>query len=323
MAGTRKIFPIFIWIGAIVLLAVGVGYYVLYHKDKNAVPPGFVMGNGRIEATEIDIATKQSGRLAAVLVKEGDFVRANQILARMDTATLEAQLRQAQAEVRRAEEARQSALAKVEESQGKVALAGKELERSGRLLAKGFATPQRFDHDQTTKRSADAEYASDKARVGEAGAAIGAAIARTEYLQAEIDDCLLKSPVKGRVLLRLAEPGEILPPGGKVLTVIDPEEMFMTIFLPEKEAGNLSIGAEARVIPDAFPDHPLRAKVAFVSAKAQFTPKEVETAEERQKLTFRVKIRLETNRDSRLKPGLPGTSWVRLDPRAKWPTPPQ
>lgn len=319
MTGTKRVFSRFLWIGAALLLAAAAGYALLLHQDKKTVPTGFATGNGRIEATEIDIATKQPGRLAAVLVREGDAVRPHQLLARMDTESLEAQLRQAQAEVRRAEEARRSALAKVDESQSRALLARRELERSERLLAKGIATRQRLEHDQTNRQSAEADHAAARARVAEAEAAIAAAVARTDYLKAEIADGSLRSPVRGRVLVRLAEPGEVLPAGGKVLTVIDPEEMYMTVFLPETEAGNLALGAEARVVPDAFPERPLRARVVFVSAKAQFTPKEVETAEERQKLTFRVKIRLEPHRESRLKPGLPGVSWVRLDPRAPWP----
>ncbi len=319
MAKQKKVLSAFLWLGAVALLAAALAYVLLRNGNVKTVPPGFATGNGRVESTEIDIATKQPGRLAEVLVREGDVVRARQLLARMDTEPLEAQLRQAEAEVRRAEEARKSALAKVDESRSRAALAGRELERSERLLAKGISTRQRYEHDQTAQQGAEAEYAAARARVAEAEAAIAAAVARTDYLKAEIADASLRSPVAGRVLARLAEPGEILPAGGKVLTVIDPTDMFMTIFLAEREAGGLVLGAEARVVPDAFPDRPLPARVAFVSAKAQFTPKEVETPEERQKLAFRVKVRLDPHRDARLKPGLPGVAWVRLDPRAAWP----
>lgn len=304
----------------VLLVLVGaLGFKFFYHPDKSVLPAGFAMGNGRIEATEVDIATCIPGRLYEVSVREGDLVQENQILARMDISTLQAMLRQAEAEVRRAKEARRTAIAKVEESRNRVILAGKELARSRSLFAKGISTQQQFDRDETLKQSYDAEYAGLISRVAETEAAIEAASAQVERLKTEIDDCILRTYCNGRVQSRLAEPGEVLPAGGKVLTVIDLGSMYMNIFLPESAAGKVAIGAEARVVPDAFPDRPLAAKVTFVSEKAQFTPKEVEAAEERQKLVFRVKVHIDGKGNPYLKPGMPGVAYVRLDPSAKWP----
>jgi HlyD family secretion protein len=156
-------------------------------------------------------------------------------------------------------------------------------------------------------------------KVAEAEAAIEAAIAQTERLKTEIDDCVLRTYCNGRVQTRLAEPGEVLPAGGKVLTVIALDDMYMHVFLPESTAGIVAIGAEAKVVLDAFPDHPFPAKVTFVAEKAQFTPKEVEATEERQKLVFRVKVRIDARDDPRLKPGMPAVAYIRLTPDAEWP----
>ncbi|HQG30764.1 MAG TPA: HlyD family efflux transporter periplasmic adaptor subunit [Deltaproteobacteria bacterium] len=303
----------------LVVLIGALGFKLFYSKDKSTIPEGFAMGNGRLEATEVDIAAGIPGRLYEVTVREGDLVKENQILARMDISTLQAMLKQAEAEVMRAKGARRTAIAKVQEVRNRVVFAEKEFARSRNLFSRGISTQQQYDRDETQKEISNAEYAGLVSRVAECEAAIASASAQVDRLKTEIDDCILRTYCNGRVQARLAEPGEVLPAGGKVLTVIDMGDMYMNIFLPEKVAGMVAIGAEARVVTDAFPDRPLHAKVSFVSEKAQFTPKEVEATEERQKLVFRVKVRIEGIADPTLKPGMPGVAYIRLDPSAKWP----
>ena len=302
----------------LVLLAGILIFYLYINKDKNAVPQGFVMGNGRLEATEVDIATKLAGRLTEVLVKEGDFVDKDQIVAKIDASTLQALLKQAEAEVKRAKQARETALSRVEGIRVKRDLALKELERSKTLFAKNIFTQQEHDRNQTVKETYDAEYAAAKSLIVETEGAIESAVAQTERLKTEINDCLLRSPIKGQVLSRLAEPGEVLPNGGKVLTIIDNTDIYMNVYLSEQYAGIIPLSGDAKVVLDAIPDRQFLARVAYVSEKAQFTPKEVETTEERQKLVFRVKIRFQEFNDPRLKPGMPGVAYIRLNPSAKW-----
>jgi HlyD family secretion protein len=289
------------------LLAGTLAFYLYINKDKNAVPQGFVMGNGRLEATEVDIATKLAGRLTEVLAKEGDFVDKNQIVAKIDTSTFQALLKQAEAEVKRAKQARETALSRVEGIRVKRELALKELERSNTLFAKNIFTQQEHDRNQTVKETYDAEYAAAKSLIVE-----------TERLKTEINDCMLRSPIKGTVLSRLAEPGEVLPNGGKVLTIIDNTDIYMNVYLSEQYAGIIPLGGDAKVVLDAIPDRQFLARVAYVSEKAQFTPKEVETTEERQKLVFRVRISFQEFNDPRLKPGMPGVAYIRLNPSVKW-----
>ena len=319
MASKGNVFKKIIAIGAFVILVGVLGFSFFFNKDKNSIPQGFVKGNGRLEATEVDIATKLSGRLAEVLVKEGDYVDKGQVVAKMDTTTLQAQLRQAEAEVSRMRQARLTALSKVEGFRLRCTLAGKELQRSKNLFAQGIVTQQQYDRDLTTKQALEADYSAIKSSVIEADAAIEAAVAQTERLKADFNDCMLKSPIKGPVLSRLAEPGEVLPNGGKVLTIVDPTDVYMNVFLSERVAGDIPLGGEAKVVLDAIPDKSFLSRVAYVSAKAQFTPKEVEAAEERQKLVFRVTISLQEYNDPRLKPGMPGVAYIRLNAAAKWP----
>ena len=318
MAGKGKVIKQVIAIGAVFILVGVLGFSFFFNKDKNSIPQGFVQGNGRLEATEVDIATKVSGRLAEVLVKEGDFVDKGQVVARMDTTTLQAQLRQAEAEVSRLRQARLTALSKVEGFRLRCTLAGKELQRSKNLFAQGIVTQQQYDRDLTTKQALEADYSAIKSSVIEADAAIEAAVAQTERLKADFNDSMLKTPIKGPVLSRLAEPGEVLPNGGKVLTIVDPTDVYMNVFLSERAAGEIPLGGEAKVVLDAIPDKSFLSRVAYVSAKAQFTPKEVEATEERLKLVFRVKISFQKFNDHRLKPGMPGVAYIRLNPSAKW-----
>jgi len=172
--------------------------------------------------------------------------------------------------------------------------------------------------------AAAAGIATAKSKVIEAESSVAAAQAKIESIQSDIDDSTLKAPRDGRVQYRVSQPGEVLPAGGKVLNMVDLGDVYMTFFLPTDWAGRIQIGAEARIVLDAAPQFVIPAKVTFVADVAQFTPKTVETAEERQKLTFRIKAHIPQEvlkkyvRD--VKTGLPGMAYVRLDPEAEWPS---
>ncbi|WP_248795022.1 HlyD family secretion protein [Pseudomonas sp. MWU13-2105] len=302
----------------LVLLAAagGFGYWKSLH---DRLPEGLGMGNGRLEATEVQIASKTPGRLAEVLVNEGDKVTQGQLLARIDTRTLEAQRNQAEAEVLRARENFAANQANVQLRQSELLLAGQELKRFRELSQRGFASGQVIDQQQSRYDTSSAALTAAKAQVSATSAAIGAAQAQVAQLTSEIDDSSLRAPLDGIIQLRLAEPGEVLGAGGRVLLLIDPNDQYMNLYLPASVVGRLTQGDDARVVLDALPEHPLPAKVAFVAAKSQFTPKEVETRDERQKLVFRVKLRLtEPAAVPQAKPGMPGAGYVRTSP-VDWP----
>ena len=156
-----------------------------------------------------------------------------------------------------------------------------------------------------------------------AEASVEAAQATIERIQADINDSTLKAPRAGRVQYRVSQPGEVLNAGGKVLNMVDLNDVYMTFFLPTDWAGRVKLGAEVRLVLDAAPQFVIPAKVTFVADVAQFTPKTVETAEERQKLTFRIKAHIPPevlkNYVRDVKTGLPGMAYVQLDPQAPWP----
>ena len=291
--------------------------------DRGALPAGFAAGNGRLEATEVDVASKLAGRLATVMRREGDWVAAGEVVARLDAEDVAAQLRAAQAQVQQARMAGNESRAGVRKSQADLTLADKSLQRSQELVGRGFIARSRLDSDQSGMEGAMAGMAQSRSRVAEADAAVAAALARVDSLQATLNDTALRAAVAGRVLYRLAEPGEVIGAGGKVLTLVDLSAMYMTIYLPTAQAGQVALGSEARIVLDALPGQVIPAKVSFVAAKAQFTPREVETRNEREKLMFRLKIQadpawLQANRDL-AKSGMPGVAYVKLDAAANWP----
>ncbi len=291
--------------------------------DKNSLPENIASGNGRIEATQVDIATRIPGRLQTFFVAEGDLIDAGNPVAEMDTAELQATLAAAQANLSQAVEGKRLAEAIVKQRESERRLARAELGRFESLVAKGHVSREQLDQARTAAETAEAAVQAAKVQIASAQAGIEAAKANIHKIETTIDDSHLNSPVGGRVLYRLAEPGEVLAAGGKVATVLDVTDVYLTIFLPTAQAGKVRVGSEARIILDALPDYVVPAQVSFVAAEAQFTPKAVETRTEREKLMFRVRMRinpelLDAYRD-RVKTGVPGVAYVRLDESQSWP----
>ncbi|AUM00327.1 HlyD family secretion protein [Pseudothauera hydrothermalis] len=308
---------------ALLALCAAIGGFYLYPQRQSALPPGIAAGNGRLEATEVDVATKIAGRLAELAPREGDWVEAGAVVGRLDADDLRAQLRAAEAQAVQAQKAAEGARADVRKLRSDVSLAEKTLKRSEELIGKGFVSRNKLDTDQSGMERAVAGMAQAQSRVAEADAAVAAALAKVDSLKATLNDTLLKAPIAGRVLYRLAEPGEVLAAGGKVLTLVDLSDMYMTVYLPTEKAGQVAIQSEARIVLDALPGQAIPAKVGFVAAKAQFTPREVETRTEREKLMFRLKVQadpawLAAHRDL-AKGGMPGVAYVKLDANAVWP----
>lgn len=308
---------------AAALVAIAVGLWAMVSRGSGDPPDGFAKTNGRIEAERIDIATKFAGRLEAVLVREGDLVVAGQVLAKFDTAELEAQLKEAEASKVQAEQQLGQADALVAQRNSELTLAGLQLDRSLGLVAKGITPQETVDQRQSAKRTAEASVHAAQAQVAVAKAAIEGAIARVNRLTVDIADHTLKAPRGGRIEYRLAQPGEVLAAGGRVLTLLDLTDVYMTVFLPTGEAGRLRIGGEARLIFDAVPQYVVPAIVTFVASDAQFTPKYVETQVEREKLMFRVKLTLPVDILEKyatvVKAGVPGIAYVKLTEDGDWP----
>jgi len=310
-----------IGVAAVVVVGTGVAWWLL---SKPKLPPGFAGGNGRLEAQAINVSAKYAGRLLTVVPHEGDTVDAGQVVATVDTEPLEAQLRAAQAKIVEAQNNLRTARAQVNSSQAQLNLANKEYKRAEKLVATGAISAQERDADFSKVEVNQANLAGYQAQVTRAQSAIDGQTAESERLQAVIKDNTLRAPVRARVQSRMHEPGEVVAEGAPVLSLLDLSDVYMYVFLPTAAAGKVKVGSEARIVLDAIPQYPVRAVVSFVSPNAQFTPKTVETAEERHNLTFKVKLQLNREKlrqyESYVKAGLPGMGYVRyFDTTADWP----
>ncbi len=309
---------------ALVLLGAtgGAGFY-WWRQAHPGLPPGIAWGNGRLEADAIDIDTKFAGRIAKLFVDEGDMVNAGQVVAIMDTQDLQASLKKSEALVRQAQRALDEARANLEQQQTQVKLAQQELDRTSALMPRGFATAELLDQRRQQLNAAVAAQNAAGERVGQAEHAQEAAQHDVELYRINILDNALSAPREGRIEYRIANVGEVLPAGGKVFTMLDASYVYMDIYLPTVSAGRVAIGSEARIVLDAYPDHVIPARVVFVASQAQFTPKTVETREERDKLMFRIRVRIDPDRlkgrESLVRSGLPGVAYVRTDPAVAWP----
>ena len=312
---------------------------------------GVATGNGRIEATEILVAAKGAGRIAEVMVGEGDWVDAGAALARIDSEALMSQLKQAEAQFEQAKAAvgsaraqlslRQSEKAALEaallQRKAELAAAKSRHERTLALSSEGAASKQEQEENLARLLSAEAAASAALSQIAAAEAAVTAASAQivsaesmveaagaqVEYIRTVIGENTLTAPRAGRIQYRIAQPGEIVGSGGRVLSLLDLSEVYMTFFLPTVQAGRVTLGAEALIVLDAAPDYAVPARISYVADVAQFTPKTVETASEREKLMFRIKARIDPELLKRytkqIKTGLPGRVWVKLNPQAPWP----
>jgi len=303
--------------------AAGAGGAYWWTQSQSRLPPGFASGNGRLEADEIDIDTKFAGRIAELFADEGDMVSAGQVVARMDTRDLEASLKKSQAQVRQAQRSLDEAHAALEQQNAQVKFAKQELDRASNLVQKGFATRELYDQRKQQMDSATAALNAATARVGEAEHALDAAQHDAELYSVNIADNTLVAPREGRIQYRVANVGEVIPQGGKVFVMLDTSYVYMDIYLPTAESGRVRLGADARIVLDALPNVPIPAKVTFLATEAQFTPKAVETKSDRDKLMFRVKVRIDPAllraHAAAVRTGLPGVAYVRLDPNVPWP----
>lgn len=310
-------------IAALALLsgAGGTGYYV-WKQAHPPMPAGISFGNGRIEADEVDIDTKYAGRVAELLVDIGDMVSPGQVVARMDTRDIEQSLSKSEAQTRQAQKAIDEAQANLTQQQTQRTLAQQEIERTRSLVKNGWATKQLMDQRQQQLDGANAGLAAAKAKVLQAQHALDAAQHDAGFYRVQITDNTLVAPKRGRIQYRLANIGEVLPAGGKVFTMLDFSYVYMDIYLPTAEAGKVKVGADARIVLDAYPDHPIPAKVSFVASQSQFTPKTVETQSERDKLMFRIRVRINRERllahADAIRGGLPGAAYVRWNPAIPW-----
>lgn len=336
---------------AILLAAAAGGGWWLYQQQESTALPDFVFhSNGRLELNRLDVASLYPGRVERVLVAEGDAVKANEVLVELSSAQSSGQLAAAQAATLRAADLVQRARAGVTQAQQAVARAdaeiaayrqqqkvakleldnAKQMRREDLVSASELAKRQAdFERATASVKAAQAARAEAQAAVAQGQAAVAEAEAGVKQAQAQADtaasadaDMAIRSPLTARVEYRLVEPGTVIGAGSRVISLLDPADVSMNVFLPNATVGGLRVGDEARLVLDGI-DAVFPAQVSFIASEAQFTPKAVETADEREKLVFRVKLKVPAEvaqrYDRLLKGGMTGDGYVRRDSSQAWP----
>jgi HlyD family secretion protein len=242
-----------------------------HYRQGDDLPAGLARANGRLEMTRSDVAVKYPGRLLAVEVQEGDAVQAGQEIARQDETDALVQLAGAQA-------TRERAVAALARAQGEAAARGDQaglaridLREAGRLKDQAMVSPVEVEQRRLAADAAQAATMAAGGGVGEARAAIRQADAQIAQLKATLADLRIRAPVAGRVEYRIVEPGTMLAPGGRVVSLVNPLDVYLTVFLPAAVAGQVHLGDEARILPEGFTDA-IPARISFVAPEAQFTP---------------------------------------------------
>lgn len=292
-----------------------------------------LVANGTIEATEVEVSSKLPGRLAQLLVEEGDQVQAGQVIARLETSEVEAEVAQAQAALARAEaqlkeliagsrlQEIEEARANLQQAEDNLKLARDDWSRFDSLFKEGAISAQERDRAknsveiaQSQLKAAQERYAL--VRIGPRPETIEAARherdrakAALGMAQVRLRDSTILAPLAGIVLTKRAEQGEVVNPGFPIVILIDADDLWLRVYIPESEIGLVSIGQAATVTVDSFPNRRFEGKVVEISSKAEFTPRTVQTKKERVNLVFGVKIRLD-NHERLLKPGMPADTEI-------------
>ena len=295
----------------------------------NGGPEGTLTASGTVEATDARLGFLVAGRIEQIGVAEGERVSAGDTLARLDARELDARVRAARADAEAAAAALAelragartqeiaSAEAAAQAAESRATEARANATRARRLFDGGAVSQQALDRAVTEARAAEAaatqaREALDLTREGPrqetvqaAQARLSQALARQESAEVAREHATVVAPFDGIVTVRHREPGETVGPGIPVLTLLDPDDRWVRIYVREDRLGAVGLGATARIVSDTYPDRVIEGEVVFIGTEAEFTPRNVQTAEERVRLVYPVKVRVTDDPDAVLKPGLP------------------
>ena len=310
---------------ALALVAAGIAGGAIWYNAKlqTQTLQGIAAVNGRIELKRLDIATLYAGRVEEILVQEGDVIEQNQLLARLSSSQSQSQVDSALAQKQRAEEAVARAAAEIEAQQQQAKVAKLELDNAQKLRRENLVSASELERRQASYKASLAAVETAKAAKAEAQAAVNQAQAQVDHATSQNNDMLIKAPKAGWVEYQIAEVGNVIGVGGKVVSLLDPTDTYINVFLTSAQMNQVKVGDEARIKIDGV-DAVFPAKITFVSSDAQFTPKSVETTEERAKLMFKVKLQIPADvalQYSRfLKGGMTAMGYVKYDANAQWAT---
>lgn len=271
------------------------------------LPEGLIQANGRIEGDHYTVATKVPGRVAELLSREGDGIVQGQVLLRLDDKQVRAKV----------EQARQGAAAikpQLIATQRTEEQRRRDAQRLRNLLAQGTATKHEAEQAELAWAVVREQLTTLLAQQAQAQAVLAEA-------ESVLDDLTIRAPASGIITQRLVDAGEVIAPGAPLFDIVDLDRLYLQVYVPEKDIGKVRLGLPARIYTDALPNEPLAATVRYIAAQAQFTPKEVQTPDERVKLVYEVRLYLDANPQHRATPGLPADAVIRWKQEAPWARP--
>lgn len=311
------------WIVLVALVGVtgiaALGWWAYDRLRGDAVPRGFIMANGRLEAQDVRVSAGTGGRLLQLAVREGDSVTAGQIVATIDRRAPEALTTGAHASAAAAQDAVVAAERRIAALESQLKLARLEADRYRRLASREAVSRQAADRAEATLGQLENEVRAARAARALAIRQAEAARAQATATHVGLDETSVVAPVTGTVEDEIARSGEMVAAGAPIVRVRRSDEIKLKVYLPIADAERVKPGMEARGYIDAFPDRPFAGTVERVANEAEFTPKDVHMPDDRTTLVFAVDIRFQ-NPNRELKDGFPADAWIRWDANAAWPT---
>ncbi|MCS7163496.1 MAG: efflux RND transporter periplasmic adaptor subunit [Thermodesulfovibrio sp.] len=290
-------------------------YILITKKDK--IPEGLIILSGRVEGREINISPKIQGRIVKLYKDEGESVKSGELLCEIDSEQLLARYKGAIETVEASYSAIAQAKANLMKAEASYEKSKKDYERYVSLLKEELISKSDFDRVKMQYDSAKAEVDAFTKAIAQAEANYRAAQQKLREAQADLKETKIYSPTQGVVLSRPIEVGEVVNPGTVLYVLVDLNRLYVKVYVPEPEIGKLKLGLPARVYIDAYPDRYFNGKITKIYEQAEFTPKNVETKEERVKLVFGVEVSVD-NPEGLLKPGMPADVVIKWKEDAPW-----
>lgn len=292
-----------------IIIAISFFVYKNFIKEQDN---NLIKGNGRIEAREVAVSAKFGGKIVQLDTNEGDEVKKDQLLAVIDSRSLEAEIEAQKAKENEILKQISAIDAEINATKSDIKFYEKELERTKTLMKKNFASQLELDKNINALDKVKAKLNSLYANKKSLQASQKSLLAAIKAQEINLADMKIYSPIDGVILYKLVENGEMVANGGRMFIMYNPNDLYMTIYMPAEKAGQIKLGDKATIKLDAYPDKSFPATVTFIAENAEFTPKEVETQKERQKLVFRVKLSLDNNLNREAKPGMPGDGYIEI-----------
>lgn len=284
---------------------------------KNKIPEGLIILSGRIEGREINISPKIQGRIVKLYKDEGENVKSGELLCEIDSEQITARYKAAVETVEASYSAIAQAKANLMKAQASYEKSKKDYERYVSLFKEELISKSDFDKIKMQYDSAKADVDAVTKAISQAEANYRAAKQKLREIQADLKETKIYSPTQGVVLSRTIEVGEVVNPGTVLYVLVDLNRLYVKVYVPEPEIGKLKLGQPARVYIDAYPERYFNGKITKIYEHAEFTPKNVETKEERVKLVFGVEVSVE-NPEGLLKPGMPADVVIKWKEDAPW-----